>query len=812
MGARLAESAYGYLDAETGEFVITRPDTPTPWINYLGEGAYGGIVSNTGGGFSFDRDPRNRRVTRYRYNAIPADQPGRYVYLRLQDTGETWAATWQPVRAPLDRYECRHGAGYTRITTERSGVRAETLYFVPPGQRADPCPIELWRLRLTNTTPRPLRLRTFSYAELSFPDAMNDLHNLDWSAQVLATRYRPDLDAICAATRFHPTTTLFASDRRSAGHDCDRELFTGRGGTLEAPEAVLRGEPGNADAPRGNGIGSLCHDLELAPGERAQIVYMLGITDSPDAIPGVIERWSDPARVEAAFEALRADWSEFLGSFTVATPDPLMDASLNVWNQVQCRTTLYWSRFVSAYETGLGRGLGTRDSAQDTLGVAHAAPDWCADRLLQLWGLQFPDGHTWHQLFPLTGEGALGIAAEHPEWPAWFADDHLWLVIATCALLRETGDGDLLHRSVPYQTGGGVAPDAAGAAARDPDDTVWGHMMAAIDFTLTHRGPHGLPRPGYADWDDTLNVDHGSGLAESVWCGMQLCRALLDLADLAGHLGRGEDEARFRTLHAEIAGAVNASGWDGAWYARAFDDAGRPIGVASEERHRINLIPQSWSVIGEVAPPERARRAMDAADELLGSAHGLSLLWPPYDGGDPRVNGTSTYPPGAKENGGIFCHAAAWSIVAAAQMGEGDRAHRSYRQLLPLARADVELAATEPYVHSQNILGPAHPQHGLARNAWLTGAAAWTYVAATQWILGIRPTHRGLRVAPAIPGSWDGFTARRRFRGAWYEIRVRRRGPGAGVALTVDGRAVEGDVVPLPGPGVTRVVVEVALG
>ena len=816
MSVRLSESEYGYFDPEAAEFVVTRPDTPTPWINYLGEGRYGGIVSNTGGGFSFDRDPRARRVSRYRYNAVPADQPGRYVYLR-QDTGEFWGATWQPVRAALDRYECRHGAGYTRITTERGGIRAETLYFVPPGDPDEPCPVELWELRLTNRGDRPVTLRTFSYIELSFADAMGDLHNLDWTGQVVSARFDPERRAILASTRFRPTTTFFASDRPPLGHDCSREVFVGPYHGLEDPAVVLAGAPTDSASPRGNAIGSLCHEVALEPGGSARIVYMLGITDAPQAIGAAVERWSDPGQVGRAFGALRQDWDAYLGSFTVHTPDPDTDATLNLWNPVQCRTNLYWSRFVSGYETGLGRGMGTRDSAQDTLATTHVEPDLARQRLLELWHLQFPDGHTWHQFLPLTGEGGPGLATERPTWPQWFSDDHLWLVIATCAYLRETGECDLVHQPVAYQPvptrrAGDASGDGEAEPAGEPDETVWGHMMAALDFTLAHRGPHGLPRSGYADWDDTLNVDHGSGLAESVWCAMQFCRATLDLAALADHLGRHEEAERFRGLKAEMAEAVEASAWDGAWSARAFDDESRPIGVATETHQRINLIPQSWSVIGEVGDPERAERAMRSAHDLLDTPYGLSLLWPPYDGGDPRVVGTSTYPPGAKENGGIFCHAAAWSIIAAAMQGDGDRAYEYYRQLLPLARADVERAAVEPYVYCQNLCGPAHPQYGLGRNAWLTGAAAWTYVAATQWILGIRPTFRGLQVAPVLPAAWPGYTARRRFRETWYEITVRRQGPGNAVSLTVDGESVEGDVVPRPPLGTGRVVVEVVLG
>ena len=402
-----------------------------------------------------------------------------------------------------------------------------------------------------------------------------------------------------------------------------------------------------------------------------------------------------------------------------------MNAMLNTWNQVQCRTTLHWSRFVSGYETGLGRGMGTRDSAQDTVGTMHALPDEARRTLSRTWALQFRDGHAWHQLFPLTGEGGPGLAAEHPAWPQWFSDDHLWLVLATCAYLRETGDIAYLDERIALADGG--------------DDTVRGHIERAIGFTLAHRGPHGLPRAGFADWDDTLNVDHGSGKAESVFAAMLLCRVALDLAELCEHLGRDGDAARQRGLHAEMAATVNAVAWDGAWYARAFDDDGRPVGVAADERHQINLVPQAWAVLGEVAPPDRAERALRSVEELLGTPFGSALLWPPYDGADERVGGTATYPPGAKENGGIFCHANAWLVIAAAMLGRADDAYRGHRRILPLARADQDRLGTEPYVYAQNICGPAHPQFGLGRNAWLTGTAAWAFVAATQWILGYSP-------------------------------------------------------------------------
>jgi cellobiose phosphorylase len=786
---------YGYFDEAAREYVITRPDTPTPWLNYIGEGRYGGIVSNTGGGYSFDRDPRNRRVTRYRYNSIPVDQPGRYVYLRDQETGEYWSPTARPTKVDLDAYECRHGTAYTRISGSHRGIAAEVLYFVPLSPVDESAPCELWVLKVRNTGSAPRRLRSFSYAEFSFADAFNDIANLDWAQHIVFSGCEEGV--IRVGTKFNPLTCFFASSEAPAGYTCDREDFIGRGRDLADPIVVETGIPSNAPSPRGNSIGSLTHDIELAPGQERQIVFILGATERPAEIGRVVARFADSSEVAAAFQALRDDWSAYLSRFTVETPDADTNAMLNFWNQVQCRTTLYWSRFVSGYESGLGRGMGTRDSGQDTLGTMHTVPDHARRMLTTIWRMQFADGHTWHQFYPLTLEGGPGLAAEYPNWPQWFSDDHLWLVISVCAYLRETGDFDYLAQKVPFVEGA--------------EESVWVHMLLAVDFTLANLGPHGLPRSGFSDWNDTLNVDHGSGKAESVWTGMQFCRAMLDLAELCAKIDRPDDARRFGDLHASMAAAINEHAWDGAWYVRSFDDDGLPIGVAGAAHQAIDLIAQSWSVLGEVAPADRAEQAMASADEKLNTKFGLALLWPPYDGNDDRVRGTSTYVPGAKENGGIFCHANTWSIVAAAMLGHGDEAYKYYRQILPLARTDSDLYKVEPYTYPQNICGPTHPSFGMARNAWLTGTASWTFVAATQWILGIRPTYEGLRVAPTLPSAWSGYKAHREFRGTAYEIAVRREGPGNAVSMVVDGAAVSGDVVPMPKPGTTAVNVEVVL-
>ncbi len=790
---------YGYFDEKTGEYVITRPDTPTPWINYLGQGRYGGIISNTAGGYSFDRDPRNRRVTRYRYNSIPVDQPGRYIYLRDQETGAFWSPTWQPIPGrKLAAYECRHGPGYTRITSTYTGIRAELLYFVPlstnqasiPGE-PDQAEGELWVLHLRNTSHRARTLRSFSYVELSMWNADADLYNLDWGQHVLHSRVEDGVIEMTTTSR--PTVTFFASNQPLVGFDTDRDVFIGGYRDLSNPLIVEMGTPGNSLAARGNNVGVLCHELHLESGEERQIVYILGVTDARQELQSFVDQYRDLENVRAAFRRLQADWQAYLGTFSVKTPSAEMNAMLNVWNQVQCRATLFWSRFVSAYETGLGRGMGTRDSAQDTLATVQNAPQRARQNLSTLWKLQFGDGHTWHQVFPLTAEGGAGLAAEFPAYPQWFCDDHLWLILAVCAYLRETGDFDYLQQRLPYVDEGA--------------DSVWGHIQRGVDFTLTHLGPHGLPRLGFSDWDDTMNLDHGSGKAESVMAAQQFCRVLLDLADVCDQLGNHEAAERYRMLKDEMSEKIELAAWDGEWYARAFDDEGKPVGVKTKQNHQIGLNTQTWAVIGECAPETRLRQAMKSAHTRLNSPFGLAILAPAYTHHDPLIGGTTTYPPGAKENGGIFCHANTWAIIAAAMLGWNDRAYQYYQQILPLLRKDSDVYKVEPYVYCANICGPEHPQFGYGRNSWLSGTASWTYVAATQWILGIRPTFQGLQISPVIPEEWKGFSARRVFRGVKYVIRVMREGPGNAITLTVDGKLISGQIVPFPSRDVDSVEV-----
>ncbi len=596
--AHVGANEYGYFDEAAREYVITRPDTPTPWLNYIGEGRYGGIVSNTGGGYSFDRDPRNRRVTRYRYNSIPVDQPGRYVYLRDQETGEYWSPTASPVQRDLDSYECRHGTAYTRISSTYRGIAAEMLYFVPLSPVDEPAPCELWVLTLRNLGPEPRRLRSFSYAEFSFADAFNDMTNLDWAQHIVFSSCEDGI--IRVGTKFNPLRYFFASSETPAGYTCDREDFVGRRRDLANPIVVETGKPSNAASPRGNSVGSLTHDIELGPGEERKLVFVMGATERPAEIERVVKRYSDLDEVSAAFQALRDDWAAYLGRFTVETPDADTNAMLNFWNQVQCRTTLYWSRFVSGYESGLGRGMGTRDSGQDTLGTMHTVPDHARRMLTTIWRMQFADGHTYHQFFPLTLEGGPGLAAEFPTWPQWFSDDHLWLIISVCAYLRETGDFDYLEQKVPYvdhaeetrlgahAPGGGLhprAPRAAQAAAR----------------RLLRLERHAQRRPRLGQGGERL--DGHAVLPGDARSGRAVPRA---------RPRRGRAALRrlctTRWPRRSTSTPGTASG-----ISRSFDDDGEPIGIAGAAHHAIDLI------AAELVRPGR-RRAAGASR----AGHGLS--------------------------------------------------------------------------------------------------------------------------------------------------------------------------------------------
>jgi cellobiose phosphorylase len=812
---------YGYFDDERREYVVTRPDTPLPWINYLGNEDYFGIISNTAGGYSFYRDARLRRLTRYRYNNAPLDVGGRYVYVRDDDSGEYWSPSWQPVPRDLQDYACRHGLGYTTIGSAYRGIRTETLYLVPLGET-----LEVWRTRITNERSTPVRLSLFSAVEFCLWDAQDDATNFQRNYSIGEVEIE---DGVV----FHKTEyrerrdhfAWFACSAELSGFDTQRDAFLGPYRGWDRPLAVERGTATNSVAHGWQPIGSHHVRIELQPAETRDVVFALGYAENPREakfdpagsqtidkrrVRTVLERWRDPAAVEAAFDALRDRWSRDLAKLSVQTGDEHVDRMLNIWNPYQCMVTFNLSRSASLYESGIGRGMGFRDSNQDLLGFVHMVPERARERLLDTAATQLPTGGAYHQYQPLTKRGNDAVGSG-------FNDDPAWLVVAVATYLKETGDASILDEPVPYDNAPGT------------ETSLYEHLQRSISYTLERLGPHGLPLIGRADWNDCLNLNAFSedpgesfqtaqnregGVAESVFIACLVVLAARELADIAIRRGDTAEVARCRDAVARLTAAVDAHGWDGAWFRRAYDYDGNVVGSSENEEGQIFIEPQGLAVMAGLGLDDgRAVTALASVRERLATPHGILLQQPAYSRYYLNLGEISSYPPGYKENAGVFCHTNPWLMIAEAMVGNGDGALDYYRRINPSAREDIsEVHRCEPYVYAQMIAGRDAPTHGEAKNSWLTGTAAWNLVAISQWILGLRPEHDGLRVAPVLPAAWSGYRACREYRGVGYDITVRRVGVGNTVALTVDGRPVPGDVVPLPTPGTTTVVIEAALG
>lgn len=804
---------YGYFDDDHREYVITRPDTPLPWINYLGCEAYFGLISNTAGGYSFYRDARLRRLTRYRYNNVPYDCGGRYLYLRDEASGAFWSPSWQPTRTALEAYTCRHGLGYTVIGSTYQGIEAQTRYFVPLGET-----LELWQVTVTNHRPTPAALSLFASVEFALWDVHDDATNYQRNFNIGEVEVGDGV--IYHKTEYRERRNhfaYFACSAPTAGFETQREAFLGPYRGWDAPLAVERGQLGNSIAHGWAPVGVHQVKLTLQPGETRQIIFVLGYHENPPEAkfeaPGVlnkrpvtpiIARYLQPETVEAAFAALREHWDRLLSRFQVATPDEHTNRMVNLWNAYQCMVTFNLSRSASYFESGYGRGMGFRDSAQDLLGFVHMIPERARERLLDLAATQLPNGGAYHQYQPLTKRGNDAVGSG-------FNDDPLWLVLAVAAYLKETGDWSLLDEPVPYDNQPGS------------ETPLYEHLQRSLRYTLEHLGPHGLPLIGRADWNDCLNLNIFSAepgesfqvaplkkdgkTAESIFIGGLFVLAAAEFAALAYRYGRGADEAWAMDAAIQVEKTVLEHGWDGNWFLRAYDAGGQKVGSHECAEGQIFIEPQGMCVMAGIGVLDgRAVRALDAVRERLATPHGVVLVHPAYTSYQLHLGEITSYPPGYKENGSVFCHTNPWVMIAETVVGRGDRAHDYYLRINPSAReAQSEVHRCEPYVYAQTIAGKEAPTHGEAKNSWLTGTAAWNFVAITQWILGIRPTYTGLQIAPVLPAAWSGFTARRYFRGVTYTITVERQGPGNHVSLTVDGQPVSGDVIPLPPADVTEV-------
>ena len=808
---------YGYFDDAAREYVITRPDTPSPWINYLGSEAFFTLMSNTSGGYSFYKDARMLRITRYRYNNVPLDAGGQYFYVKDGDT--VFTPGWMPVKTPLDFYECRHGLGYTRICGVKNGLAAVQTSMVPRGENA-----LVTKVELANNTDCPKDVSLFSFVEFCLWNAQDDSTNfqrnfstgeveIEGSAIYHKTEYRE--------RRNH--YAVYAVNAPIDGYDTDRETFLGAYNGFDAPAAVFEGESRNSIASGWAPIGSHCLKGTLQPGERVCFVYVLGYCENPEEekfiAPGVInkapayallEKFDSEAKFDAAFAELAEYWAGLLSIYQVDSGEKRLDRMVGLWNQYQCMVTFNMSRSASYYESGIGRGMGFRDSTQDLLGFVHLIPERARERILDIAATQFPDGSAYHQYQPLTKRGNFDIGSG-------FNDDPLWLIFGVAAYIKETGDLSILSESVPFDNDESLA------------QPLMEHLRRSFRYTVEHLGPHGLPLIGRADWNDCLNLNcfsktpgesfqttanFESGVAESLFIAGMFVGVCPDYEILCRLYGWNEEADQVAGLKAAMEKAVLEHGWDGEWFLRAYDAFGNKIGSNECDEGKIFIEPQGFLVMAGVGVEEGyAQKALDSVREHLLSEHGVAILTPPYTRYHIELGEISSYPPGYKENGGIFCHNNPWIALAETTLGHGGRAYDVYTRTCPAYITDQKLHHTEPYVYSQMVAGPYAPRFGQAKNSWLTGTAAWTFYAASQNILGVKPAYDGLLLDPCLPKELSEVKITRKFRGSTYNIAIENRsGDEKGkVRVYVDGSEIEGQVVPADteaGVHEVRVVVE----
>lgn len=793
---------YGFFDDQQLEYVITQPDTPLPWINYLGTEDYFGIISNTAGGYSFYKDARLRRISRYRYNNAPLDVGGRYIYIR--DEKEFWSPSWQPTRKQLDKYQCRHGLGYTIIQSEKNGIKSQTKYFVPIDQD-----LEVWDFEVTNQNNKRVELDIFSAIEFNLWDAVDDSNNYQRNYSI--GEVEVEKNVIYHKSEYRERRNhfaFFACSHPLTGFETQREEFLGPYRGWDDPKCVLEGETKNSIAHGWQPIGVHHLRINLDPGETKRIIFLLGYHENPQDEkfdpPGSqnlskqfvmpkIQTFLNEETVDRAFKELKEYWQQLLNKFIVSTPDIHTNRIVNIWNAYQMMVTFNFSRSASYFESGIGRGMGFRDSTQDILGFCHLIPDRARERLLDLAATQLPNGGAYHQYQPLTKLGNNDIGSG-------FNDDPLWLVLAVAAYLKETGDWQILEEMVPFDNRPGS------------EKPLYDHLNRAIQYTLERLGPHGLPLIGRADWNDCLNLNCFSDspgqsfqtttnkdgqIAESVFIAGLFMIATKEMEAIADHYGRKDDQSRYSENRDQMRIAIETSGWDGKWFRRAYDDFGNPIGSSENKEGQIFIEPQGICVMAGVGIDNgKAKLALDSVKERLSFEHGIVLLNPAYKKYYLHLGEISSYPPGYKENGSVFCHTNPWIMIGETLIGRGDQAFDYYLKINPSNREPLsDLHRCEPYVYAQMIAGKEAHNPGEAKNSWLTGTASWNYVAITQYILGIRPTYDGLQIAPVLPQHWNFLTIQREYRGKTYDISIERIGSGNSVRIEVNGLPIAGNII-----------------
>ena len=822
---------FGHFDDKNREYVITSPRTPLPWINYLGSQDFFSLISNTCGGYSFYKDAKLLRITRYRYNNVPIDMGGRYFYIKDGDT--IWNPGWSPVKTELDSYECRHGMGYTIITGRKNGLKAEATFFVPQNYDG-----EVQQLVLTNESGSAKTFKLWSFAEWCLWDAQDDCTNFQ-------RNFSTGRVEVVGSTIYHKTEyrdrrdhfAFYTVNDSIDGYDTDRDSFIGLYNGFHNPQAVLDGKANNSFADGWSPIASHYKEITLAAGESKTLVFILGYVEMPAAEKfeadgktinkvksnAMIEKYNTPEKVAAGLAELRETWDKLLGILNVDTPDDKVNRMVNIWNQYQCMVTFNLSRSASYFESGIGRGMGFRDSNQDVLGFVHQIPDRARERIIDIASTQFPDGGCYHQYQPLTKKGNADIGGD-------FSDDPLWLILSVSAYIKETGDWSILDEMVPYDNDMSVA------------QPMLEHLKVSFYHIVNNLGPHGLPLAMRADWNDCINLSCYSDtpgesfqtytnpkfkaeggyskVAESAFVGALFTYAGPNYVQILNHLGKTDEAAKAQAEIDKMKKVMMDSAWDGDWFLRAYDAEGKKMGSKECEEGQIFIEPQGFAIMSDI-DAEASKKTLKAIDERLNTQYGLVLNNPAFTKYYIQYGEISTYPGGYKENAGIFTHNNAWIICAAAYAGEGDQAFKYYSEIAPSFTEETsDIHKTEPYVYGQMIggkdagadIGKQGDNFGQGKNSWLSGTAAWNMVAISQYILGIAADFDGLKIDPSIPHEWDGMKATRQFRGATYDITVKNPNHVCkGVkSMTVDGKAVDGNVIPVMDGG--KHTVEVVLG
>ncbi|MGN1193698.1 MAG: GH36-type glycosyl hydrolase domain-containing protein [Dorea sp.] len=809
---------YGYFNDSEKEYIITNPRTPNPWINYLGNEDFFSLISNTAGGYSFYKDAKLLRLTRYRYNNVPADTNGRYYFIKDQDT--VWTPGWQPVQTELDTYECHHGLGYTRFHSSKNEIVADLTAFVP---LHDTCEINY--LKLYNQSNHVKKITLTSYIEFCFWNAVDDASNFQRNLSLGEVE-------VTGSEIYHKTEyrerrnhyAFYSVNQKIDGFDTSRDDFLGAYGSIQNPKAVREGTSYQTIASGGGVIGSHRLNLTLNPGEKKYLIFLLGYAENPEKekwealnvinkMPArkIINKYKTESQVETALHELADYWDSLLSRYTLSCQDEKLSRMVNIWNQYQCMVTFNMSRSASYYESGTGRGMGFRDSCQDLLGFVHLIPERARTRILDIAATQMEDGSAYHQYQPLTKRGNLDIGSG-------FNDDPLWLIAAVAAYLKESGDFTILEEMVDFNN------DSTKAR------TLLEHLKRSFDYTLTHLGPHNLPLIGRADWNDCLNLNCFSRepgesfqttgpsegpVAESVFIAGMFVKYGREYGRINELLGNQEEADRAKEAVNLVYNAILKDGWDGDWFLRAYDAAGNKVGSRENDEGQIYIEPQGFCVLAGVGVKEGlAEKALDSVQKHLDTKYGIMLLQPAYQTYHLNLGEISSYPPGYKENAGIFCHNNPWVSIAETIIGRGNRSFDIYKKTCPAYIEEIsEVHKTEPYVYSQMIAGADAPKHGEAKNSWLTGTAAWTFVNVSQYILGIQPDYDGLVIDPCLPDEINKLTLTRIYRDNTYHITIQKPvGVEKGVKeMIVNGNVADGNLIK-PVDGITEYQVTVLMG